>query len=211
MGRGRAGTRTAIAGATASLAGPVLLVGTVLLALLAPASGIATAAARAAAPEPAHGHEPPPTAKPAPTSHGHTIYQSRHLWATVDLCNTATHPHMVGVRGSMPGSGRNSETMYMRFRLQYRDSHGIWRFVGAGADSGFVAIGASTYKARQGGRDFTIALSGSAQYVVRGVVTFEWRRRGHVVRNAQKETTAGHRALAGADPPDYSAAACELS
>jgi hypothetical protein len=50
-----------------------------------------------------------------------------------------------------------------------------------------------------------------SRYVVRGVVTFEWRRRGHVVRNAQKATSAGRQALAGADPPGYSAAACALS
>jgi hypothetical protein len=47
--------------------------------------------------------------------------------------------------------------------------------------------------------------------IVRGVVTFEWRRRGHVVRHAQKQTTAGHQSVANADPRGYSAAACELS
>jgi hypothetical protein len=158
-----------------------------------------------AASAPHSGHAPR-----APSSHGHTIYQSRHLWATVDLCDTSTHPHMVGVRGSMPGSGLTGEWMYMRFRLQYKDAAGAWRDVGVAADSGFIDVGSSTFKARQAGRNFTVDAAAGDHYIVRGVVTFEWRREGHVVRNAQKETTTGHRVATGADPPGYSAAACEL-
>jgi hypothetical protein len=147
---------------------------------------------------------------PRPPS-GHTIYQSPLLWATVDVCNTPGHPHTVGLRGSIPGSGLATEAMYMRFQLQYSPAFGVWVGLGAGSDSGFVAVGSSTFKARQAGRNFTLDVPASSHYVVRGVVTFEWRRRGHVVRNAQKQTTAGHPSLAGADPAGYSAAACELS
>ena len=28
---------------------------------------------------------------------------TRHLWATVNVCDTAAHPDMMGVRGRMPG------------------------------------------------------------------------------------------------------------
>jgi hypothetical protein len=147
----------------------------------------------------------------AASPHGHTIYQSRHLWATIDVCGPRDQPHTVGVRGSMPGSGLANELMFMRFALQYRDAAGAWLNIGASADSGFLAVGQSTFKARQSGRNFMLDVAPGSHYIVRGVVTFEWRRRGHVVRNAQKETTAGHQALAGADPPGYSAAACELS
>lgn len=147
----------------------------------------------------------------ASPKHGHTIFQSRHLWATIDVCGPRSHTHVVGVRGSMPGSGLANESMYMRFALQYRNAAGVWVDVGAGADSGFLAVGPSTFKARQSGRNFVLDVQAGSHYVVRGVVTFEWRRRGHVVRNARKATTAGHQAIAGADPPGYSAAACELS
>lgn len=147
----------------------------------------------------------------APSSRGHTIFQSRQLWATIDVCNTPSHPHMVGVRGSMPGSGLANESMYMRFEIQYEDTSARWRSVGRGGDSGFLPVGSSTFKARQAGRTFTIDVTAGSRYVVRGVVTFEWRRRGHVVRNAQKATTSGHTAVDGGDPRGYSAAACELT
>jgi hypothetical protein len=164
----------------------------------------------AAAPRSPHraAHQP----RGAPRSaHGHTIYQSPDLWATIDICSPGDQPHAIGVRGSMPGSGLANESMYMRFQLQYRNAAGAWVNIGASADSGFLAIGPSVFKARQSGRSFMLGITPGSHYVVRGVVTFEWRRRGHVVRNAQKQTTAGHQALAGADPPSYSAAACELS
>lgn len=161
----------------------------------------ASTAANAGAAGNPHGYTP---------ANGHTIYQSPQLWATIDVCDGAQHPHTVGVRGSMPGSGRADELMYMRFQLQYRDSAGAWFDVGPAADSGFVAVGASSYRVRQAGRDFVLAVPAGRSFVVRGVVTFEWRRRGHVVRNAHKSTVGGHRALAGSDPPGFSAAVCTL-
>jgi hypothetical protein len=170
------------------------------------ALALAVAAVTSVAAPAARGH------RGAPRSvHGHTIFQSPELWATIDVCNSPAFPHVVGVRGSIPGSGLPNELMYMRFQLQYTPAFGVWVDVGPGADSGFLAVGSSTYKARQAGRNFTLNAQAGSRYVVRGVVTFEWRRRGHVVRNAQKQTTAGHVVLAGADPPGYSAAACALS
>jgi hypothetical protein len=141
---------------------------------------------------------------------GRTIFQSRHLWATVDICNTPAHPRTIGVRGSMPGSGVAAERMYMRFRVQYRTPAGQWVYISSAADSGFLFVGAATYKARQAGRSFQIAASSGGGYVVRGVVDFQWRRRARVIRHARKATTAGHTSLAGSDPAGYSAAACSL-
>jgi hypothetical protein len=180
--------------------------GVAALALCA-ASGTGIAAA---APRSRHAAPRPPHSAPR-FRHGHTIYQSPDLWATIDVCSPGDQPNTVGVRGSMPGSGLANELMYMRFQLQYRKDNGVWMDVGGSADSGFLAVGPSTFKARESGRNFTLGVTPGNQYVVRGVVTFEWRRRGHVVRNAQKETTPGHQALAGADPPGYSTGACELS
>jgi hypothetical protein len=171
---------------------------------------LAVAAAGVAAAGPQKSHPPAKTPK-APSLHGHTIYQSPQLWATIDVCSTSAHPHMVGIRGSMPGSGLAGESMYMRFQIQYEDTSARWRSVGQGGDSGFLAVGSSTFKARQAGRTFTLDVTPGSHYIVRGVVTFEWRRKGHVVRNAQKPTSPGHSAVAGADPPGYSAAACELA
>ena len=176
-----------------------------MLAISVTAVGDVAAATRSP-----HGSPQPKHAAPR-APHGHTVYQSPDLWATIDVCSPGDQPHTIGVRGSMPGSGLANESMYMRFQLQYLSTDAHWIDIGADADSGFVNVGPSTFKARQSGRNFILDVQAGSRYVVRGVVTFEWRRRGHVVRNAQKASTAGHQALAGADPAGYSAAACVLS
>ncbi|GAC1486738.1 MAG: hypothetical protein NVS1B9_05860 [Solirubrobacteraceae bacterium] len=141
---------------------------------------------------------------------GHTIFQSPQLWSTVDVCNTKDHPLTIGVRGSMPGSGIAQERMFMRFQVQYRNAQGLWAYLGSTADSGFIAVGAGNYKARQAGRNFVLSPKMGSAYLLRGVVAFEWRRAGRVVRRARKGTTAGHHSAAGADPRGYSRATCQL-
>ena len=170
------------------------------------ALAFAVPAAAAATPNP-----PKPDTKRSPKPPaGHTIFQSPMLWATIDVCDGPTHPHTVGVRGSMPGSGKAGEEMYMRFQVQYRGPQHTWVDLGPTADSGFVAVGAATFKARQAGRDFVVSIPAASAYRLRGVVTFEWRAYGRVVRHARKRTSAGHRSRAGADPPGFSAATCML-
>jgi hypothetical protein len=162
------------------------------LALVLPAAATALAATK-----------PTPTKKP-------TTVVSRHLWATIDACNAPHKKGMVGIRGSMPGTGRKDEKMYMRFRMQY-ESGGAWAYVGSTADTGFRPVGAATFKARQSGFYFTVPPVAGASYVLRGVVNFEWRKGTTVVLHAMEITTAGHISVAGADPPGYSAAACKLA
>jgi hypothetical protein len=148
----------------------------------------------------------PATTKPATP----TKVVSRHLWATVDACNPPDKANMVGIRGSMPGTGRKDEKMYMRFRMQY-ESDGTWHYIGSSADTGFRLVGAATFKARQSGFYFSIPPVAGTSYVLRGAVNFEWRKHTTVKLRAQAFTTAGHVSVAGADPKGYSAAACKLS
>jgi hypothetical protein len=150
------------------------------------------------------------TTKKKPVPAKPTTVVSRHLWATVDACNPPDKLGQVGIRGSMPGTGRKNEQMYMRFRIQYQ-SAGVWHYIGASADTGFRHVGSATYKARQSGYYFTIPPVAGTRYVLRGVVNFEWRIGTKVELRAQEDTTAGHISVAGADPPGYSAAACALS
>lgn len=146
--------------------------------------------------------------KSAPS--GRSIFYSRALWATINACNPRDQPHTIGIRGSMPGSGRKGETMFMRFRVQYQDPRtGVWLDVSSNADSGFVAVGSARFKARQAGRSFTF-ISAGQPFLLRGAVTFEWRRGKKVVRTARKATTGGHRSVALADPPGYTAPTCRL-
>jgi hypothetical protein len=148
------------------------------------------------------------TAKPKPKPKAPAVVTSRHLWATIDVCNPPSMPRVVGVRASMPGTGLRAEEMFMRFQVQYQ-SGADWRYIPS-ADTGYRDVGPATFKARQSGQYFTIRMVPGTPYVLRGVVLFQWRRRGHAVLRAVRMTTAGHVSLAGAAPANYSAAACSL-
>jgi hypothetical protein len=142
-----------------------------------------------------------------------SIYQNKRLWATVNVCDTVGHPDSIGIRGSMPGSGDRAETMFMRFQVQYyTPADRSWHDLD-GADSGFVEVGSARYRTRQSGQTFTITppRPGTTPYLMRGVVTFEWREDGEVVRRARKRTTAGHPGTKGSDPAGFSAATCTIS
>jgi hypothetical protein len=134
------------------------------------------------------------------------------LWVTVNVCDTAKNPDTIGVRGSMPGSGRSGEQMYIRFRVQYFSrSEGRWHNVTQGADSGWVAVGSARFRVRQAGWSFRfVPPADGTSNLLRGVAVFEWRRGDKVVNHAQKRTTGAHRSATGADPPGYSASNCEI-
>jgi hypothetical protein len=145
---------------------------------------------------------------------GDTIYQNKRLWATINVCDSVGHPDSIGIRGSMPGSGDRHERMFMRIQVQYyMAADASWRDLPEDDDPGFVDVGSARYRTRQSGRTITITppRPGSAPYLLRGVVSFEWREDGEVVRHARKRTTAGHPRTKGSDPPGFSAATCQIS
>jgi len=141
------------------------------------------------------------------------ITHSKRLWATVNVCDTVGHPDSIGIRGSMPGSGDKAEVMYMRFQVQVFDQDDAHWHNLAGADSGFVELGSGRARTRQSGNTFTITppRPGAAAYLLRGVVTFEWREDGAVVRRARKSTTVAHPNTTGSDPAGFSAATCSIT
>lgn len=141
-----------------------------------------------------------------------TLYDSKLLWATVNICDTPKHPDTVGIRGSMPGSGFASERMFMRFQLQYfAASDSRWHNIGSSGDSGFIPVGSARYKVRQNGRNFTVRPPKTGAFRLRGAVTFEWRKGDKVVRRARKRTAAGRGPTPGADPAGFSAASCDVT
>lgn len=151
-------------------------------------------------------------ATPASAASAPPIADSPLLWATVNICDTQGHPDTVGIRGSMPGSGREGEQMHMRFQLQYLDqATQAWHNIGPSGDSGFVAVGSAKYKQRQSGRNFTVRPPRSGAFLLRGAVTFEWRKGRDVVRRVRQRTSAGHGPTPGADPTGFSAATCSVS
>jgi len=151
-------------------------------------------------------------AGPASARSADAIPHPRKLWATVNVCDTVGHPDSFGVRGSMPGSGRRREEMFMRFRVQFLSaSDGRWHMLRPGGDSGFVDVGTAA-RARQAGVTFTVTPPprGRSAHQLRAVLSFEWRRGDTVVRHARRRTTAGHPGTAGADPASFSAATCAI-
>jgi hypothetical protein len=141
------------------------------------------------------------------------ILRDKRLWATVNVCDTVGHPDSIGIRGSMPGDGEKGEVMLMRFQVQLFDAADArWHNLD-GADSGFVEVGSARYRTRQSGLTFTITppRTGAAPYLLRGVVSFEWREDGEVVRRARKHTSAAHPNTAGADPVGFTAATCSIT
>jgi hypothetical protein len=140
-----------------------------------------------------------------------TVHTSPHLWATVNICDTERHPDTVGVRASMPGSGRRGERMYVRLRLQYQDGAGRWREFAnpQGTSTRWLSLGSARYRFRQTGWSFRFRLRPGERHRLRGVASFQWRRGGTVVRRAARVTRRGHPAPQ-ADPKGYSASVCVL-
>jgi hypothetical protein len=139
----------------------------------------------------------------------HSLVQSRQLWATIDMCNPPDQPHYVGVRGSMPGDGRATDSMYMRFRLQYVSATtGQWTDIAKGPAPPFVAVGSARI-ARQLGRSFQVRPQQAL--TLRGVVSFQWRQGSRVLASASRVTTAGRESLKGSDPAGFSAATCRIA
>jgi hypothetical protein len=132
------------------------------------------------------------------------------LWATVDVCNTATHPDTIGVRASMPGTGDKHETMYMSFIVEYQSSSGHWHYFNSGGEAGYAAIGNANAGTRQSGQDFQLKPDFSSTQILRGVVLYQWRLNGRVVASTVRSTSSGHDPAAGADPPGFSASYCTI-
>ena len=142
------------------------------------------------------------------------VLRSRELWATIDVCNAPNQPNTVGIRGSMPGDKRPHDRLWMSFHLQYlHTTTDTWSDLATGlVSSEYVLVGAGKTPGREDGTSFVIKPSQDKEaFTLRGQVDFQWRRAGTVLETVSEVTTAGHKSLAGADPPGYSAATCVIS
>ncbi len=138
------------------------------------------------------------------------LMRSRELWATIDVCNSPKQPNTVGIRGSMPGDGKPTDKLYMSFGLEYLDAVNQWAPLPS-SSSGWVLVGAGSSSVRQSGWSFTLKPpQGRGKFVLRGMVGFRWMRSGHQFTHATLPTTAGRKALVGAEPEGFSSARCSL-
>ena len=143
----------------------------------------------------------------APTA---TAAPKDHLWATVNVCDTAGSPDTIGIRARMPGDGTRRR-MYMRFRTQfYSQDDFSWHYVSQGGSSPWVLAGSARFAFKETGYEFEFDPPRAGQsYLLRGVVEFQWRRGSRVIKRKRKFTEEGHRTR-GADPKNYSAARCRI-
>jgi hypothetical protein len=135
--------------------------------------------------------------------------RKRHLWATVNVCDTKSHPDMMGVRARMPGNGKRGR-MDMRFVAQYRSSAG-WRRVSGRGTSGWLRAGSSRFRFEELGFTFEFdPPAAGTTYEMRGKVQFRWRARNGRVRLRKRRITADGHPSRGADPKRFSAARCTI-
>ena len=137
---------------------------------------------------------------------------TRHVWATVNVCDTPSAPNTIGIRASMPGSRTGAEVRWMRFVVEYHsEADDRWHRLAAGGDSGYLRVGRGR-RPSQFGRSLRIEPSAAGPVLLRGRVFFQWRTEGgEVLQRASARTRKGHRSNAGADPPGYSAATCTIT
>src|SRR3954469_5590293 len=124
----------------------------------------------------------------------------KDLWATVNVCDTAVHQNMMGVRASMPGDGEHTK-MYMRFVAQYYDrSKQLWSEVKGSGISKWIYVGSGRFAHHQGGYTFAFDPTGGKTFELRGAVDFKWTKGRRIVRTAHVLTVGGHPNTQGADP-----------
>jgi hypothetical protein len=136
---------------------------------------------------------------------------TKHLWSTVNVCDTEKAPDTIGIRARMPGDGTRRR-MWMRFRTQfYSDEDFAWKYVTSGGRSPWVEVGSAIFAFKETGYEFTFDPPAAGEsFLFRGVVEFQWRSKGgKVVRRTRKFTEKGHRTR-GADPRGFSEARCRI-
>jgi hypothetical protein len=134
----------------------------------------------------------------------------KNLWATVNVCDTAKNPDRLGIRARAFGIGRESEKIWMRFFAEYMKD-GRWVRVD-GARSKWIRVGRADYTWQETGFTFNMGpLNPVQSFRMRGLVKFQWRRSGEVVRATRVRTSSGHVRKAFGDPKGYSAATCFMS
>ena len=116
------------------------------------------------------------------------------LWATIDVVQPGRRDPRHDRRSAArcPGTGDADEQMYMEFRVEYERERPLARRRPA-AQTGWEAVGDASARSRQAGQDFTLAASATHSYLLRGVVTFQWRLHGRAVATTIRSTSAGHR------------------
>lgn len=136
---------------------------------------------------------------------------SKHLWATVNVCDPPSARNVIGIRGSMPGNGTD-QRMLMHFSAEWYSTTKR-RWLATGSTSPWIRVGGARYASTQAGYSFQFAdPPRDARFLMRGVVRYQWRSRrsGRVLKRAMRVTKAGYKGVVGGVPAGRSDAACVI-
>jgi hypothetical protein len=130
-------------------------------------------------------------------------------WVTVNVCDSAGQPDVMGVRASLPGDGSGAQ-MFVRFTAQWHDNaQKAWLPVAGAATSPWLRAGSARHLSRQAGWNFAFQPppSGGA-FLLRAVAALQWRLGATVVRSASLVTASGMAGVMVGDPAGTSRASC---
>ena len=131
--------------------------------------------------------------------------RSTDLWATVNVCNTRSHPNSIGIRAQIPSLGFTSR-MYVDIQVEYWSSQAS-AFEPVPRARALIALGRAARDVFQGGALFPFDPHAG---LLTGRVTFEWRRGSKLLGRVTRPTTRGHPQADFGDPPRYSSSKCEI-
>lgn len=134
--------------------------------------------------------------------------RSHHLWATVNICDTATHPNVLGIRGQLPALGFATKMSMLVQVDYYVPADGKFE-----TDTSVAPVRVPLGKKAeatglwQGGVEFTF----TPPAVLSGTVTFQWKLGKRVIGQVTKLTAHGVKGVAHSDPPHSSTATCTIN
>lgn len=131
--------------------------------------------------------------------------RSKALWATVNICDTRSHPHQLGIRGQMPSLGFPA-WLSMRIQLNYY-SRAHKKFVVDPGTTKMIRLGRSRSGLQQGGAVYAFHPHAG---LLDATVSFFWRRSGKLLGSTTQTTTGGHSGADFGSPPHFTAAECRI-
>jgi hypothetical protein len=147
---------------------------------------------------------------PSPTTIHAAVATARHsrdLWTTVNVCTPRRKPHTVGVRAQMPALGF-SAWLSMEIQLDFwNKAHRRFMPVAGSGATRLVQLGIVSAGLEQGGYNFVLPVHAG---LLRGTVTYRWRRNGQLLLTQTRHTVAGHPRADQGVPAHYSAATCRV-
>jgi hypothetical protein len=192
-------------------AGTIALIAGPAVALAGSARPGARPSARPAASPSAHATEATAASGPSARQIKAAIAKaesSTHLWATVNACAPAGHPHLFGVRGQLPALGFPARLRIVIDVEYWNSTQQQWVVDSDPNTVQTIRLGVVSYGYGQGG--FTYRFP-QFQGRLRARLTFDWVRSGRLLGSTTRLTSAGHHDADFAQPKGYSAAACRLS